>query len=303
MRFPTNFDLCIVCMKESVGGWEHIIPASIGGRLLAKIVCDKCNHQRLGSKLVSQLKFDPTIRMALEYLKSDYPSLYKRLLKRGKFVGRGVDGSRVEAIEYKTGIKVISTSDAKGIHSHDTEEAKSIMSNMLEKSGYESEIIDLWIERFSSLSEDKPIQIPTGDIFIKRKMPDLVPRLSTELIEDRLPVLIAYEFLSLMIGNLIYDSAFDSVRECILTGEATSRITVERLRGKEYDVFHDIYIEPGEESFNVIIVLFRWIVFKVIFHGYNYLGTDSFYREQLDPQKSLFAITREDAREGRWLEA
>lgn len=301
MRIPTDFDICIVCMNEQVGDWEHIIPSSIGGRLQAKMLCDKCNHQVFGSKLVSKLNQDPRIILALEYLKPEYPILFKRLLKRAKYVGGGADGLRIYGIEKDSDFQIISSSETEGVSIHDTEKAKNILRKMLEKDGLENEIIELWVEEFSLIKEDKPLQIPTGETYIKRKVPKFAPDLSTGFVDERLPALIAYEYLSLFIGNQIYNSEFEPVRKYLLNGDITSKVSVECLQGKEYDVFHEIYVKPNHESFNIYIRFFRWLVFKVEFHGYNYIGPDSIYREQLVPQKSLLALTRETASQGLWL--
>jgi len=106
---------------------------------------------------VSQLKTDPRIRLALENFKTDYPTLYRKFFHRAKFVGKGEDGSKIYAIEKEPGLKIISSPSIDGVTNHYTQEAKNILRRMIDKHGLDKENIDLWVEKFSSITADDPI--------------------------------------------------------------------------------------------------------------------------------------------------
>ncbi len=68
MIIQIKFKKCSLCLKTVKLTSEHIIPKSIGGTLEAKIQCSACNSL-LGTKLVSQIKKNPSIRLAIRNLK------------------------------------------------------------------------------------------------------------------------------------------------------------------------------------------------------------------------------------------
>ena len=82
----------------------------------------------------------------------------------------------------------------------------------------------------------------------------------------------------------------------------TENIVVEQVHGKKNDTIHAIVVEPTENTIRFHIRLFRWITFLVNFKHFIYKGLDSVYMEDLKLQKSLFAKTREEAKQNIWYE-
>ena len=67
---------------------EHIIPEQIGGKLSARFLCKPCNDH-LGHGVEPAVKKDPSIRLAVEYLKVQLP---KQILEGLTYVGTGESG-------------------------------------------------------------------------------------------------------------------------------------------------------------------------------------------------------------------
>jgi hypothetical protein len=300
MRVLYPFDRCIICLNQPCGGWEHVLPEFIGGRLQGRLLCSACNNN-LGSSLVSKLKFDPSIRLAMEALKDRLPALYANAQKEATFIGNASDGSLIRASATRKGLKILPSRGTNTSLILDTNEAAKTLRTKLIRYGISPDEAAMWKSRFLELQEGVPLQIPTGEIFLKQPTPPLRPELGQSHIDDRLFALIAFEFLSLLIGKLIFRPSFDPIRKYILRGFDAEIVTVEHFAaGREYGTFHAMTVSADEGAIQIDIRLFRWIAIVVTFRGFDYRGPDSVYFEDLLTPRSLIAHTRADATQGNW---
>ena len=277
------------------------MPDIIGGRLQGRMLCNSCNYT-FGSSLVSKLKSDASFRFAMEGLKGQLPALYAKTQEKVTFVGSAADGSVIRASVTNKDMKILPGRGANDSLILDTNEAANALHTTLIRHGVSPEEAAIWKDRFVQLGEDAPLQIPTGETYIKRPTPPLCPELGQFRVDDRLLALIAFEFLSLLIGKLIFRPSFHPIRQYIQSKFDTDVVTVEHFAaGRKYDTFHAIAVAPLEGVIRVDIRLFRWIASVVTLHGFDYRGPDSVYFEDLQTPRSLFAPTREDANQGNWL--
>jgi hypothetical protein len=296
VEIPLQLDYCIVCCTAPANSLEHIIPAALGGRLKVRILCEQCNNE-LGYSLVGVLKDDPSIRLAIENLSTELPESFQEDFT---YIGSTPEGTKIRVKRKKGKNKVVSDS-YQGILIQDTGVAQKTLKTKLAKSGMLLEEVEVWARVFSELEEEQPLITPNGEVFIKRELPQMRPELSTHLIDDRLPVLIAYEFLAVAIGSSIYHPIFDGIRDYIQGGEKGSQIIVTHLGGgKKYEAIHGLVIEPYENGVKILVRLFRWITYEIKFEGLHYGGPDAVYLEDLRTPKSLIALSHEDAKNGKW---
>lgn len=303
MRIPYNFEKCIICLDQPPGDWEHILPDVIGGRLQGRMLCNSCNHT-FGSSLVSKLKSDASFRLAIEALKDQLPALYAKTQEKATFIGSAADSSIIRASVTNKKMKILPRRGANDLLTLDTNEAANTLHTKLIRHGLSSEEVATWKDKFVKLGEDAPLQIPTGETFVKHLTPSLHPELGQFRVDDRLLALIAFEYLSLLIGKLIFRPSFNPIRQYIQSGVDTDVVTVEHFAaGRKYGTFHAIAVTPIEGAIRVDIRLFRWIASVITFNGFEYLGPDSVYFEDLKTPRSIFAPTRDDANQGNWLTA
>jgi HNH endonuclease len=302
MKWPYEFEKCILCKINPPENWEHIIPESLGGRLQAKLLCVSCNST-LGSELIGNLKQNASIRLIMEDLKNELPSLYAKLMDKATFVGKSPDGTLIRVSRTNKGQKVLPSRGIDGSIIQDTKEASKTLENILVKDNLPLDEIEKLKLIFAELEEDAPLDISGSFTFVKRPLTRLQPELNPKVeIDDRLPTLIAFEFLALLIGNQILSTDFDDIRQYIRYGTLTENIVVEQVHGKKNDTVHAIVVEPTENTIRFHIRLFRWITFLVNFKHFIYKGLDSVYMEDLKLQKSLFAKTRKEAKQNIWYE-
>ncbi len=302
MKWPYEFEKCMLCKTNPPENWEHIIPESLGGRLQAKLLCVSCNST-LGSELIGNLKQNASIRLILEDLKNDLPSLYAKLMDKATFVGKPPDGTLIRVSRTNKGKKVLPSRGTDGSIIQDTKEASKTLENILVKDNLPLDEIEKLKRIFTELEEDIPLDISGRFTFVKRPLTRLQPELNPKVeIDDRLPALIAFEFLALLIGNQILSADFDEIRQYSRYGTFTENIVVEQVHGKKNDTIHAIVVEPTENTIRFQVRLFRWITFLVTFEHFIYRGPDSVYMEDLKLQKSLFARTREEAKQNLWYE-
>jgi len=299
MRVEFEFEKCILCLERPADSWEHVIPRSLGGRLEARLLCTACNNT-FGSQFVSALRSDPSIRMALENLKDELPDLYHSAQDGLPFVGKAVDGSIVRLSCKGSKWRTLTGPGARGSRVQDTRDARRALERILSKQGLSDQEVSRRVELFDSLDEDVPLDLPGGQTFVKRDIPPLTPELEAQFVSKRVPALIAYEFLALLIGDLIYQDTFNEIRQYIRAGVCSDRYEVQRRSSGKYAPIHAIGLQPDEAHFTVFVRFFRWLVFAVKFYGFTYLGLDAVYFEDLKQRRSLIAISRSDAQDGKW---
>jgi hypothetical protein len=238
-------------------------------------------------------------------LRDEIPSLYDRFQDKAEFACRADDGSIIRASSHKGKTRVLPSQGSLDSMIRDTTEAPTILETLLKRHGATQGEISTFQSRFAEMEDDVPLILPTGHTFVKRRTPPMVPDLGGELIDNRLPALIAFEFWAVSIGRKIYDTTFDPIRQYICNGTMTGQVSVEArgCKNRGYDAFHTIAMEPLQGAIRAKIQFFRWIVFRVTFYGYDYRGPDSIYLEDLKAARPFIALSREDARQGNWFTA
>jgi len=94
MRFDFAPTRCLLCRSREPDSWEHVLPSYVGGRLQVRVLCTKCNSVT-GAKLVSQLKWDPGIRLAAESLAPRIPALYDEMKIGWRYVAWSTLGHKI----------------------------------------------------------------------------------------------------------------------------------------------------------------------------------------------------------------
>jgi hypothetical protein len=215
-----------------------VLPDSLGGKLRVPILCNDCNHGR-GAELVAKVKKDPSIRLAVEALQGRIPSFARRFLEKAEYAGQTADGSLVRASRHANSLEVLESKGVRDSVILDTKEAEIALAKKLKRSGLSEDKIATYTKHFSELVEEEPFAIPTGDIFVKRSMPPLKPRLGNSILDERLFVLIALEFAAFILGDKVLRPSFDPAREYILGSGSSDFIQVRQmLARRSYEPIH-----------------------------------------------------------------
>ena len=302
MLLPYRFRRCIHCLERRADSMEHLIPQSVGGRLKVHLLCSDCNNT-FGSKSVSGLRKDQSIRMAVDNLKPVLPKkLYQEMREGLALVGRTEDGLKVRATQRKGKLLVLHSEDPGRWRIKGIRETKREIKRHLDKMQRPEQEKNQLLARVDSLVEGEPLVLPGGQTFVKQPVSELFPDSTGCRVDERVPALIAYEFLALLLGEIIYDESFDGLRRYIRTGAKSNRHEVRRMAYKEYEPAHMIAIEVQESDFNVNVCFFGWLVFVVKFKNSVWRGPDIVCREDLKLGRCFLAKSRSDARKGIWYE-
>ena len=299
MKVDPNFHKCIFCLQNPADSWEHIIPECIGGRLQLKMLCTDCNN-KLGSKLVSKVKADPSIRLTVSNLKSEIPELFEAIEHGQEYVTKDKNNNLIK-LKYKNSkLEIIAHKKEDGSIIEDTKKAVRSLKKILQKEGLtEVEIADK-IQLFQELEDDRVISLSEGLKVVKRSIKSPFPSLKGPLLDEKFVALMAYEFLSLAIGNLITHRKLDFIRKFIKEGEKSQNLNIEHLMTRCYEPHHTIYPEFLETQVIININLFGWMLYEIHLH----LGSpkipspDLVYLEDLKNKRTRLAKSLDEAKQG-----
>jgi hypothetical protein len=294
--------LCILCNSRTPGYPEHVIPDFLGGRLVAPILCNVCNHGR-GAELAATAKKDPSVRLAVESLQGRIPGFARKFLEGAEYEGRAADGSVVQASRRSNDLRILPSKGVEDSLILDTKEAETALAKKLRRSGKTEEEVADYTKRFADLGEDQLFTIPTGETFVKRPTPSLKPQLSGSLANDRLFALIALEFAALVLGDRVLRPSFDPAREYILGSESSEYFQVRQLLTRRpYDPTHTIMLREKDSRLALQVRLFGCLVGEVTFPTIIYSGIDPIYLEDLETPGSFYAPDLNHARNGQWIQ-
>lgn len=295
MRVRNVFQQCILCKKEPATSLEHMIPECIGGKLAVSILCTKCNNY-LGSILINGIRQDPSIRLAVRNLRGEIPELFERVENGQEYYGRDRQGRLVKCTYKDSTFRVKARKDTDGSIWLDTCKGISDIRKILKKDGLTEKQIDEEIRSFVAQENDVEMHLSNSTKVIKRPVCDLFPSLQSSFLDDRFAVLLAYEYLSLILGNSIFNGGLDFVRAFIMEGKSSENIIIERLHGHHYGSWHKLYPEFLDEEVVINIRLFEWLCFKVHLKKVSIKGQERVYIEDLKNKKTLFADSLEEAK-------
>jgi hypothetical protein len=300
MLVQAEFEKCILCLERPADSREHPLPECIGGTLEAFVLCTPCNCNS-GSNFVSQLKKDPTIRTAVQALRGRIPEFASQFEEGLLFHAEGAAGIAVEVSRkgdtWKTKAR---DRNADGLIM-DTGDVPKYIRNTLRKQGFSGPEAESWVDRLAACENGEELRLPSGDIQIKNKATVQLPKFTEGFLDDRFPALIAFEFLALCVGKLIFDPVFDAVRKYICFGTATEQVHVVPKRAHEFEPAHVVRFEVEEGGLTVFIEFFRYYVFEVTFRGIPTPPKEIVYLQDLENKLGLMALSREDASQGNWV--
>jgi len=299
MKVDFNFHKCICCLENPTDSWEHIIPECIGGRLQLKMLCTSCNND-LGSKLVSKVKADPSIRLAVSNLKSEIPELFEAIEHDQEYVTKDKNNNLIK-LKYKNSkLEIIAHKKEDGSIIEDTKKAVRNLKKQLQKEGFSEDEIADKIQLFQASEDDKVISLTKSMRVVKRSIESPFPYLKGPPLDEKFIALVGYEFLSLAIGNLITHRKLDFIRKFIKEGEKSQHLNIEHLMTRCYEPHHTIYPEFLETEVIININLFGWMLYKIHLN----LGSpkipspDLVYLEDLKNKRTLFAKSLDEAKQG-----
>lgn len=247
-------------------------------------------------------KADPSFRFALEALKHQIPTIASKALEKAPYIGKAVDGATIRASVRKGRIRVLPGRGPNDSLTIDTADAPEYITTVLLRSGATKDDAEEAARRFAELPNEAPMELTGGRRIVKKLMPPLLPDLSAAAHNDRLPALVAYEFLALLIGDQVYKPSLDPIRSFVVGGTRPEDIEIKyHQAGKTYGPIHAILIQPVQPALSIQVRFFRWLTFEITIGALQYSGPDSIYFEELVSGESFFAATHEDAHHENWL--
>jgi len=299
MKLPSNFNSCSICLREIELTWEHIIPESIGGSLESDIQCSDCNNT-LGTKIVSKAKQNYPVRLAIRSLRTTLPALFNAIEEGQLYTGIDTEGE-AENLLFKRGtLKTVSHKTEEGILNVDQSVTVEKINSMLSKEGLKPEQVEKALGTFEQVSPNKPVQLSETYSAIKRKYKDVYQTPGDVDMDERNIMLIAYNYLCIMFGELVFDSLFNDVRSFITSQiQSTEQFEINQIPyTHDYQPYHSIFYEAHPEQLRIEIVLFGSIVYQVTFHKMTaHRDLNFVYIEDLKNARLLFANTLNDVKQ------
>ena len=298
-----EFEKCILCLKklDVSTPLEHVIPDFLGGKLKSKLLCADCNHG-IGSRLYSSIKYDSWVRQAAWKLKDDLPNIFNSIEKRQKYITQSPIGTDLQATRTNSGIHI--TPITNGIESVlPTENSIIFMEKKLvQKHGLDSKTAKELASKITKTPNGEKVHIYKNLSIIRWNGDNFKPDFTKNgIAEPNAMVLIAFEYLALLLRKDIYDEKFNEIRNSIMNGQKL--VEVELFSSPTPQAFHLIYPEFEKDKTIISIRLFGYYIIKVTFNKLIISNLPDFcYLEDLKKHISLKAMSVAEAKANQWRE-
>ena len=276
---------------------EHIIPHSLGGRLVSRFLCSTCN-KTLGYGLEHAARSDPSIRIAAQRLSPKIPNLARQLEENQRYLGES-EAQLAPGYIRNGDFRVFARKLKDGSLIQPTDEARRSIQGILQKSGCDHPPIEDAVQTFDNAPDNEKVEVAPGLEIVKWRIDKIQPDFNkSPLMNPLVPLKIAYEFIACHLGIAIYEQVppLDEIREALKNQEPDSEsLRVERLHAKEYESFHGICFEGNNPHASVQIRLFGWLAFRVHFLRLAVNGRQFIYTHYLDSGNEDVRILRGEA--------
>lgn len=266
---------CIVCLGTPTDGDAdsamtkgHVIPRSVGGKLFAENECKRCN-ERFGHGPEAALAGDPAIRSAAEAVADQIPDLIQRMRRRKVFVARGESGLLVRAAPESGGedFKILQTPQPDGSRTASTDDIRSEIETTLRRRGLPEEQVAEELRRLDNAPPETPVSIGGEFVIRKGSVEDFGLPYDDPIVPDVTALTIAYRYLAGCVGSLIYEAAFEPIRDAIKSSAlpADGVWRVEPCWTRQPEPWHGLAIKEVQPHVVVYVRLFSDLIWLVHF--------------------------------------
>lgn len=269
MLLPWKDRRCIICLDEHEGGLSeaHVIPHSVGGRLVIKNVCASCNS-RLGHTAEAGLKRDPRIRVAIEDVRLQVPDLAERMRTGQEFIAREEEFV-IRATPKGEGYKILdSPQEGGGSRIKDPQRASEEIETILRRQfGADDEQIATVRALHDAAEEGEFVELAPGLAIKKGSVADFRLPFTEPFVEDLCLLSIAFLFLSVLVQGAIYDEAFQPIRNALQGADSSEAWSVESflVRSRPHEPWHGLAIGQALPYLLVQVRLFGQHAWEVGF--------------------------------------
>lgn len=246
----------------------------------------------MGAKVEAAARLDPSIRLAVTNLSSKIPELAQRLTENQPFFGESKAG-HTRGYLRDGEFRVHSTREEDGSLIQPTDHARRTVETILRKSGYGATPLEEALRTFDHAPEDQRTEIAPGLEVVKWRIQKVQHDLSRPLMDEVVPLKIAFEFLACHLGTAIYSDVpqLAEIRHVLRSGEDVSNsFHVDRLSAEEYRPFHGLCFEGNDPHARIQIRLFGWLAFRVHFYGLAVGGPRFAYTHNLESNRERIAL-------------
>jgi len=247
VRIPWPDPRCILCCRPAPLTDEHVIPASIGGRLVVPFLCQPCNSW-FGQRTDPSATRDPYVREAVLRLGDAGEPFKPRVLDGMPWVAQTTGGARRMVYTRKRGIDMLPYRDEVGALNLPTEDAKVTILRMLQRAGASLPEITAALEAFAAAPDDAVVPLGHGLMATKSRTLTIAPVFDGPAVEDLLVLKMAYELLALHVEELIFEPCFDSIRAALRSADMScvaGVVVVKRLLADKQDLIHGLALEES----------------------------------------------------------
>lgn len=282
MEIPWRESKCIICLEQAKLTEEHVIPASLGGRLTCRFLCALCNSY-LGHAVEGKAKSDPTIQRLGSKLAKDIPQFATALLEGQRYISVGPGGeSRGRIVNGEFWVQSEKLPDGSLVQP--TSVAAKSLRRMLQQDKLDPSAISDALLMFQLAPDNTRIQLTENIEAVKWSIDAYRPAFDGPLLNPVIPLKTAYEFLALHLDTFIYDSApcLTAAREALRGAPMNlKQLRVERLSAPEAKPIHGLLLETSEPYTTVQIRLMGQLAFRVHFQTLSVGGPRGIYTHDL----------------------
>lgn len=283
MDIPWKHSRCIVCLESSKLTKEHVIPASLGGKLTCRFLCGPCNS-RFGSDFEADARLAPEIRRAASGLGDSIPDLIEKFEHGAVYKSQYGEHEVEQSLRPDGCLGTIKLADGSLIVP-ESEVPRKIKEN-LKKSGWDEVMIEEALARWRSAAAGEVVVLGAGYSIKKWNNHPSSPTYTESELNPLVPLKMAYEFVALLIGGAIYSPKLQFLRDVLKKQDRklAQGIVSYNWAGKA-DAFHGIIFEGNNDVAQFQVRILGLLAYTIRFPGIAIEHPRFAYTQRLDSGK------------------
>lgn len=262
LHIQWNRPTCIVCLKDGELTIEHVIPASLGGKLTSRILCKDCNN-RFGHGFESDARLAPELRRAAAGMATDLGELAEALEIGARYVAHFEEQQVLQKVRSDGQFGTAKLADESLIVPE--AEATNRISSILGKRGASEQEVNAAIEKWAGAEAGLILDLGRNVIVRKWANHPATPAYTEPVMSRLVPLKTAFEFAVILgVANLKLSPALERIREALQQqDEAFAKAVVTERRAPKPAPFHGIAFTGNNPAAVLKVRLFGLLAYEV----------------------------------------